>query len=100
VASISFNYGIGCVFLIVVAVLARLGRLPGVPKAEARGHDLTDVSTWIFVEAGIGALLGALYLIQHSYAGAPDAHTAIRLTLMAAMFAVLVRVVLLFRSAG
>jgi hypothetical protein len=97
VTSISIGYGIGCVFLIVVAVLARFGRLPGVPKAETRGRDLTAVSTWLFVAAAISALLGALYLIQHSYAGEPNVYTAIRLALVAAAFAVLVRIALLFR---
>ena len=96
--SISIDYGIGCVFLIVLAVLARLGRLPGVPKAEARARDLTAVSIWLFMEAGISALLGALYLVQHSYAGEPNVYTAIRLTLMAAAFGVLVRIALLFRQ--
>jgi hypothetical protein len=97
VTSISINYGIGCVFMIVLAVLARTGRLPGVSMAEGRARDLAAVSSWLFVEAGISALLGALYLIQHSYAGEPNVYTVIRLALMAVAIAVIVRMALLFR---
>jgi uncharacterized membrane protein len=95
--SIAANYAIGSVFLIVLGLLARSGRLPGVSKADAQGRDLTAVSNWLFVTAGLAALLGALYLVQRHYAGEANVYTAIRLVLIVAVAAVFVRIVLLFR---
>jgi hypothetical protein len=97
VTSISLNYGISCVSLIVVAVLARLGRLPGVSQDDTRRRDVAALSSWVFVEAGISALLAVLYQVQRSFAGEPNVYTAIRLILMAAVVAVLVRIILFFR---
>jgi hypothetical protein len=93
------DYGIGCACLIIAAVLVRLG--PGAaPRASAaRGRDLGAVSNWLLAGAGIGALLGVLHLVQRGYGGDPNVYTAIRLTLSAAAFAVLVRLVLLFGQA-
>jgi len=97
VTSTSISYGIGFVCLIVVAALVRVGRFPGLAKAVEQGRDVVAASTWAFVAAGLGALLGALYLIQRAYPGDPNVYTSIRVVVMAAMVAVVVRIILLFR---
>ena len=94
---IAMSYALGCVFVIVVAVLVRLGRMPGLGKA-GEGRNRAAASTWLYVEAVILALLGVLYLVQRTIGGEPNAYTAIRLTLTAAIFVVMVPIVLIFRS--
>lgn len=81
--------------IIVIATLVRLGRMPGLSKAANEGRDLTAASMWLYVEAGITALLCVLYLVQRSWGGEPNVYTAIRLTLTAAIFAVMVRIALI-----
>ncbi|MBB4760321.1 hypothetical protein ACFQFC_29695 [Amorphoplanes digitatis] len=56
------------------------------------------MSAWVFVAAGLVALLGGLYLAQRAYSGEPNVYTAIRIAVMAAMVAALVRIVLLVRQ--
>jgi hypothetical protein len=51
----------------------------------------------VFVGAGLGALLWVLYLIQRAYSGDPNVYTSIRIAVSAAMIAVCIRLVLLFR---
>lgn len=95
--AISISYAGGFVVIIAIATLVRLGRMPGLGKVADEGRHRATISTWLYVEAGIAALLCVLYLVQHSNGGEPNVYTAIRLTLTAAIVAVMVRIVLIFR---
>jgi hypothetical protein len=88
----SMNYtlavtGAGFAALTVLAVLAR----------NQRGTLTPTVGAWLFVAAGLVALVGALYLIQRAYPAEPAVYTTLRVVLAVALVGTFARIVLLSR---
>jgi FtsH-binding integral membrane protein len=78
--------GVASVTLAVMALLA-----------SRRPHPTATVGPWLFVAAGLAALVGVLYLIQRAYPGEAMVYTTLRVVLAAAMVGTMVRIVLLLR---
>ncbi|MEV6598054.1 hypothetical protein AB0M36_14405 [Actinoplanes sp. NPDC051346] len=88
-------YCVAALALVVLGVLFRTGRYPGITGDGGRAA--TAVSSWTFVAAGIAAAQAAAYLIQRGYPGEPDVYSVVRWAFCAALVGVGVRVVLLLR---